>query len=248
MLRTILALLVFALLIAGFVALSLFVRDLFTTRAAVTPPPTLALVPAPTLRASETPASSPTATPTQTPTLTPTLSPTATSTPTETPTSTPTATPVIRAYVIPFRQVIGLNENNPRPIGRVWLYEGSNDVFQVLQRVPPSAQLQSLDGSAKFWVSEDALLAELPPAPVYDFSVRGKRATTRAANPFACSYNSSPRLAFGICANLSNVNVVTLIAAITADVRRFYQIEFGGQQFIVNAADIANIIEGTPGP
>lgn len=247
MFRNLLILLLATLLIAAFVLLNSLLRDAFAIPAAransSSTATRVALVATSTATASAT-STLTTTTPTFTPTSTPTLTPS----PTATSSLTPTPTPFVRTFVIPFRQIIGLNENNPQPTGRVWMYEGYNDVFEVLARVPPNARVQSLDGAAKFWVSEDALAPNLPPAPAYDFSVRGKRATTRSTTPNACSYNASPTLAFGPCENLSNVNVITLVAAISADVRKFYQIEFRGRQFIINAGEVVQILEATPQP
>lgn len=188
----------------------------------------------------------PVATITPLPTFTLTSTPRPTNTPL--PTTTPSNTPIPRTYLIPYRQVVGLNENSPAPAGQVWLYEGYNDVFEIVQQQGTSVKLQSPNGAVNFWSPQDALASKLPPAPAVDATVRGRRAQLRSSTVQACAYNSSATLAFGQCGQLPNVSTVALIAAINAGTTRFYQVEVNGQQYIINAADVVAVFEPTSAP
>jgi hypothetical protein len=243
-------LLLLALLLLAFPLLNSLFGDLVGTRSPNAPTvPGAALL----ITASSTPSAPPaptdttTATFTRTITLTPTPSPTVTHTPTsiptatDTPTATPTATPRPRVYLLPFVQVFAVGQPQPATSTQVLLYEGGNDIFEVIAGQGPNVRLQTLDAALNFWTANNNIASAPPLAAQYDYSVRGKTARLASTTVFACAYNNSPTLAFGACQQLSNVSTAMLVARIAAGSSFLYLAQIGGTQYIVPASSIGPI-------
>lgn len=189
-------------------------------------PPTATLTPTPTA----TPTLTPTETPTATPTLTPTLTPTST--------LTPTPTPRPQVYLQPFVQVFAVGQPQPSASTQVMMYEGGNDLFEVLATEGQLARLQSLDGSINFWTAIGNSSTTPPPAPQYDDSVRGMQVRLASTSLFACAYSNRSTLAFGACQQLNNLTTATLRTRIIVRNYILYIAEIGGVQYIISGSDV----------
>ncbi|MGB8643857.1 MAG: hypothetical protein WCF84_01345 [Anaerolineae bacterium] len=197
--------------------------------------------------APPTPTSTATATRTTTPTLTSTPTTTFTSTPTRTPTATPTATwtpsptPRPRVYLLAFTQLFALGQSQPGNSTQVLMYEGGNDLFEVLSTEGPFTRLQTLDGGMNFWIATTNLGSSPPPPAQYDYGVRGHTATLLPAALFACAHNDRPTLAFGVCQTLTDVTSVTLVARITSGSTSLYLAQIGGVQYLIPATAVVSV-------
>ncbi len=197
---------------------------------------TITLTPSPTATASPSPTPLPSETPTSTLTPTPTATATATETPTSTPTWTPTATPRPRVYLQPYVQVFAVNQDQPNVSTQVLMYEGGNDIFEVLETQGSLTRLQS--PTDNFWTASSNISTTPPPPAQYDYSVQGLTARPIGDSLFACGFITPHPYAFGPCQTLTGVTVVTLQQRIQARQSTLYLFLWNGVQYDASASDL----------
>lgn len=164
--------------------------------------------------------------------------PTQTATPTRRPTGTATALPRVsptfppRVYLAPFRQVFIANPSNLSAAPAL-LYENGSDVFRVVERQGAYVRLQTLDGGLSLWTAEENIALNPPPAPQYDFSVRGKIVGLAGAAGLACPHqgNASPPL--DPCESLFGISSATLTAHITTGPVSLYLADVNGKTYFL---------------
>ncbi len=172
------------------------------------------------------------------PPATETTTPLPTSTATASPTSSPTlpaATPTLpaRVYLQPFRQVFTANPSSGLYSVPSLLYENGSDVFRVMQRQGSYLQLETLDGARSLWTAEQNISLNPPPAPQYDFGVRGRKVQLSGAAGLACLHqgNASPPL--DRCESLFGITNATLTARITSGPVSLYLADVDGKTYFL---------------
>lgn len=153
--------------------------------------------------------------------------------------STTTPTQADPVYLQPFSQVFAMNQPGPNPTGDIWLYQGNSDVFTIVGQDQFNVNLQSADGSQKFWVLRANVLSTPAPAPAFDFGVRGRIAPLVSENVFACEATNLAILAFGKCAPLQEVSDAALIARVVVNGSTQYLGEINGKQYWLPASVVA---------
>jgi hypothetical protein len=121
------------------------------------------------------------------------------------------------------------------------MYEGGNDIFEIIAAQDANVRLQTLDASLTFWTARDNTSSAPPPAALYDYSVRGKTAKLAASSVFACAYNNHPTLAFGVCQQLNGFLTTSLIAHISAETTSLYLVDLNGAQYVIPSSAVTSI-------